>query len=70
MSNTNKISVGDSTRGYDSAEVVRTQAGKYRLVPGSVNGRVSVVRKAVAALNRGERTYVTPGDDYLPIDVS
>ena len=66
---TNKISIGDSMRGYDSAEVTKTTAGKYRLVPGSVVGRESVIRKSIASLNRGDNSYVTPAGDYLEIRI-
>lgn len=68
--NTIKISVGDSMRGYDSAKMQKTTTGKYRLVPGSVAGRESVIRKSIASLNRGEDSYVTSSGDYMKIQVS
>ena len=67
---TTKISIGDSTRGYDSAEVTKTKTGKYRLVPGTINGRENVIRKSIASLNRGDNTYVTSGGDCLEIRVN
>ena len=65
-----KISIGDSTRGYDSADVIKTATGKYRLVPGTINGRESVIRKSIASLNRGDNTYVTSAGDCLEIRVN
>lgn len=67
MVNNTKITVGNSVRGYDSAEVTKTMTGKYRLVPGSINGRERVIRKAIASLNRGENSYTTPSGDSFKI---
>ena len=67
---TTKITIGDSSRGYDSAEVTKTKTGKYRLVPGSVVGRESVIRKSIASLNRGDNSYVTSAGDSLEIRIT
>lgn len=69
MSQVQKITIGDSMRGYDSAEVSKSTGGKYRLVPGSITGRKTVITKSIAALNRGEREYVTTAGDSLKINV-
>lgn len=62
-----QIYIGGGLRGYDSAEVTKTATGKYRLVPGTVSGRITIIRKVIAAANRGETSYVTPSGDYLEI---
>lgn len=69
MTTTHKISIGNSNRGYDTAEVTRSKGGKYRLVPGSVNGRKSVITKSIAAVNRGDGCYVTSAGDCLPVHI-
>ncbi len=69
MTNT-KITIGDSTRGYDSAKVTKTTTGKYRLVLGSIVGREIVIRKSIASLNHGDNSYVTSAGDCLEIRIS
>ena len=69
MSKQVKITIGDSSSGYDTAtaDVVN---GHLPIVAKSVNGRITYLRRAVAALNRGASSYVTPGGDEKPIRVS
>jgi hypothetical protein len=67
---TYKISIGDSTRGYDSASVSKTKDGKYRLIPGTMSGRKTWIRKSIASINRGDNTYVTSAGDCLQISIS
>jgi hypothetical protein len=64
-----RISVGNSNTGFDSASVTKSKTGKYAVVPGTTIGRISVVRKAIAAVNRGGNCYRTTAGDYLPINV-
>jgi hypothetical protein len=60
MTATRKLTLGDSTIGYDTASVTTTGAGKLRLVPGSIVGRVSHIKRAIAAYNRtGQLCYTT-----------
>ena len=61
------ISIGDSNRGYDTAQVTKNDAGKYRLIPGTISGRKYVITKSIAALNRGENSYVSKAGDYFQI---
>lgn len=63
-----RISIGDSTRGYDSAEVTKV-GDKYRLVAGTVVGREYAIRAAIAALNRGDSSYVSSAGDYWAIKI-
>ena len=63
-----KITIGDSTRGFDIAEM-SGRAGNFRLVKGSIQGRAALLRRAVANLNRGQQSVVTTGGDELPIHV-
>lgn len=62
------LNVGNSNIGYDSAMIVRNN-GVYILMMGTIKGRKYVVKGAVAALNRGEDTFVTKGGDCLKIHV-
>lgn len=62
-----KITVGNSTIGYDSADCTKSENGKLRVIEGTIAGRKSVVRRAVANLNRGVPEYVTSAGDCLPI---
>ena len=66
MNTTRKLTLGDSWTGYDTA-MVSGAAGKYRLVPGSINGRTWNIQRAVAALNRGSDGYTTRADDCKSI---
>lgn len=67
---TRKLMLGDSANGYDTALVTTTASGKYRLVPGSLNGRVWHIKRAVAALNRDRSGYVTRAGDEKSIYLS
>lgn len=62
-----KIIIGDSTRGYDTAEVTKTTSGKYKIVEGTIAGRKGWIRKAIANCNRGDFEYVTSAGDVLPV---
>lgn len=66
-----KITLGDSTIGYDTAKTTVTKSGKHRLVADAVSGRITHIRAAIAALNRGESAYITPNParDCKPIRV-
>ena len=57
-----RVMLGDSNNGYDTA-LVTGEAGKYRLVPGSINGRAWHIRRAIAALNRDRSGYTTRAGD-------
>lgn len=63
MTTTCKLTLGDSNTGYDTALVTTTAAGKYRLVPDSINGRAWHIRRAIAALNRDCPSYITRSGD-------
>lgn len=64
-----RISVGDSTRGYDSASVILTKSGKYRVINGTIDGRSSWVKKAVANANKGVYEFETSAGDCLPVTI-
>ena len=65
-----KISIGNSNIGYDTAQVTKNEFGKYSLVHGTLSGRQYVITKAIAALNRGESSYVSTSGDYFKILVT
>jgi hypothetical protein len=65
-----KITIGNSNTGYDSAEITFTSTGKARLVQGAVSGRVTVIKKAIAAHNKGETCIVTAAADQVPFSVT
>lgn len=64
---TRKLTIGDSTIGYDTALVTTTKSGKYRLVSGSIVGRAWHIKKAIAALNRDYSGYITKAGDEKSI---
>ena len=64
---TARLLIGDSTRGYDSASVTVTKQGKYRLIEGTINGRKTLLRAAVANINRGEMQVLTSAGDSIPV---
>ena len=63
-----RIITGDGTRGYDHGSVTAKANGKISLVPGSVVGRISIIRKCVANYNRGLSSYINGGND-IPFKV-
>lgn len=68
--NLDKIQIGDSGRGYDTAEVRYTERGSMTLhVADDHSGRLYLLRRAVAAHNRGEQSVRTNAGDYLPIHI-
>ena len=62
-----KLIIGNSTTGYDTAEVTKNTNGKYCIINGTIAGRVSWVKKAVANVNRGDYEFVTSAGDVLPV---
>lgn len=70
LQDTRKLSIGDSTRGYDSCMVTTDKNGKYRLVAGSILGRKWHLKRAIAALNRGSSGYTTKTGDQFGIHLS
>lgn len=65
-----KITIGNSNSGYDTAEITFTSTGKARLVHGTVSGRVTFIKKAIAAYNKGETSIVTSAADQKPFYVT
>jgi hypothetical protein len=65
-----KITFGNSNIGYDTAEITFTSTGKARLVKDTVVGRLTVIKKAIAAHNRGDNCVVTRAGDQLPFNVT
>jgi len=64
-----QIIAGDSTRGYTSAEIEIGKTGKARLVPDTISGTKSIIKKCIANYNRGLMSYVTSAGDELPFSV-
>lgn len=62
------VQIGCSTTGYATCDAL-VMAGKFRLVESTRNGPIKTLRSAVAALNRGEQSYITAGGDEKPIRV-
>jgi hypothetical protein len=62
-----RIVLGNSTTGYDSAEITLTKTGKFKLVSGTIHGRSSVIKKLIANANRGQLEYITKAGDSLPV---
>lgn len=62
-----KLIIGDSTRGYDIAEVTKNNQGKY--VIGMVAGRITWIKKAIANVNKGSYEFVTSSGDVLPVRI-
>ena len=62
-----KLIIGDSTRGYDIAEITKNNQGKY--VIGTFAGRITWLKKAVANINKGSYEFVTSAGDVLPVRI-
>jgi len=65
---TKQVSIGNSTRGYDYADVITTAHGKIKL-SGEIAGNKKLVARALANVNRGINTVVTNGGDELLISI-
>ena len=63
-----KLIIGDSTRGYDIAEVTKNQ-GKCTIITGTHHGRITWLKKAVANVNKSSYEFVTPAGDVLPVRI-
>lgn len=62
-----KISIGNSTHGYDQANVTLIN-NKLRLI-GDISGNQKLVKKAIANYNRGNTFVSNSADDCLPINL-
>ena len=64
-----KLTLGNSTIGYDTCKMEINDNGKAKLVDGTINGRSSVIKKCIANYNRGLDYYLTSAGDKLPFYV-
>ena len=62
-----KLIIGNSNIGYDTAEITKNNKGKYVLVSGTVAGRITWIKKAIANVNSGDYEFVTSSGDVLPV---
>ena len=63
------ITAGNGGHGYHSADVAKSATGKYRLIPGTEMGSKTVIRKAIANVNRGHYGYLTSAGDDIPVTI-
>jgi hypothetical protein len=66
---TKKLTLGNSTVGYDTCKVEVNNTGKIKLVKDTINGRASVIKKCIANYNKGLNYYLTSAGDQLPFTV-
>lgn len=59
------LRIGNSRRGYDSAEVSLTN-DKFKLI-GNVLGNIALIKKAIESYNRGWQSVIDNNGDKLPI---
>lgn len=60
-----EIRIGNSTAGFSAAEVRQAANGKWHIA-GEIAGRKGEIKKAVAALNRGQNFITRPNGDEIP----
>lgn len=65
-----KMTIGNSSIGYSSAQLTKTTTGKYRIVTDSIIGKKTHIKKCVSALNKGESTFVNENGDEFPISLN
>ena len=65
-----KMTIGNSSTGYSSAQLTKTTTGKYRIVADSIIGKKTLLKKCVSTLNKGENTFLNENGDEFPISLN